>query len=55
MRDMCVLLYKYDYLNADEIDKIMNDAEAIKHNETIKAASPFTKHYLEIESNTKAK
>ena len=24
MRDMCVLLYKYDYLNADEIDKIKN-------------------------------
>lgn len=24
MRDMSVMLYKYDYLDADEIEKIMN-------------------------------
>ena len=44
-----------DPVVSSKIDKILNGEEAIKHKETIKAASPFTKHYLEIESNTKAK
>jgi hypothetical protein len=30
MRDMSVMLYKYDYLDADEIAKIMNGEPLIK-------------------------
>lgn len=30
MRDMSMMLYKYDYLDADEMDKIMKGEKLVK-------------------------